>query len=175
MEALFLWIPGLLLLFAGRKFFWLAVALLGFIFGLEFAVEATSGQPEWVRWLVAVFIGLIGAVLAIFFKRVAIAVFGFAGGSFIVLQWFHGYLPVEPAWVGPTAVVVGGVAGAILASLIFDPLLVILTALSGAAVAATLVPLSEAHTLWFIPVVGAVGMAVQFGLLKAARREPKKN
>lgn len=173
-EELFLWIPALLLLFAGRKFFWLAVALIGFFFGLELAVAATGGQSEWVRWMVALFIGLLAAVLAVFFKRVAIAVFGFAAGSYIILEWVHSSLPAEPAWLGSLVVVVAGVAGAILASLLFDSLLVVLTALSGAVVVADLLPVAENNALWLIPVLGAMGMAVQFGLLKPARREPRK-
>jgi len=165
------WIPGLILLLAGRKFFWLAIALVGFVFGFEVARESFGSDPAWVRWVAAVFFGLLGAVLAQFFQRVAIALFGFFAGAYVAVEWLISLLPGAGEWPTNAVFAVGGVVGAVLAVLLFDPMLVILTALAGAVLLAPLVPLDPSHHLWLVPVLALVGMGVQVKLMTPTTRK----
>ena len=56
---------GVCLLLAGRRLFWLFVAITGFFVGAEVAGDLFANQPQWVVWVLAAGAGIIGAVLAI--------------------------------------------------------------------------------------------------------------
>ena len=71
---------GTVLLLAGRRLFWIFVAITGFFVGAEVAGDLFANQPQWVVWVLAAGAGIIGAVLAILLQRVAFAVAGFYGG-----------------------------------------------------------------------------------------------
>src|SRR5690348_8281226 len=128
-------IAGGLLLVFGRKLFWLFVAIVGFATGLAFAERLFSAQPEWVQLVIGIGFGIVGAILAYFFQEIAIAVGGFLAGAYIALVLVNslGGNPSSAmngmAWV---AFFVGGILGAILAFMLFDWALIILSSLSGA-------------------------------------------
>src|SRR5580692_6917393 len=69
-------VVGILLLFLGRKLFWLFVAAIGFVVGAEVAATMFPHQSEWVL-IFGVVLGLIGALVAILVQKVAIGVGGF--------------------------------------------------------------------------------------------------
>src|SRR5262247_223508 len=58
-------IVGLALLLFGRRLYWVFVAGIGFVTGLEFAPEILLGQPDWVILLAALVAALVGALLAV--------------------------------------------------------------------------------------------------------------
>ena len=64
------------LLFLGRKLFWLFVAAVGFVVGMEAATTLYPHQPDW-SLIVGLILGLIGAVAAIFVQKAAIGIAGF--------------------------------------------------------------------------------------------------
>lgn len=158
-------LTGLLLLFLGRRLFWLFVGLLGFFAGITFATEFFSQQSDWVRLLMAVACGVIGIFLALFLQRLAIAVAGFlAGGLFAtsfveVLGWSSGHL---------LPFIIGGILGAILLSMLFDWALIFLSALTGAMLIARALPLEPmlAGIVFFVLLI--LGMIVQARLLPPA-------
>ena len=74
---------GALLLTLGRKIFWFFVAAAGFYAGLELSTRYLNIKPEWVALLIALAVGLMGALLAYFFQKLVIGAAGFLAGAFI--------------------------------------------------------------------------------------------
>jgi hypothetical protein len=164
-------LTGVILLFLGRRLFWLFVGLLGFFAGISFATQFFSQQPDWVRLLLAVICGVIGIFLALFLQRLAIAVAGFlAGGLFTtsfveMMGWQAGaFLPF----------VIGGILGAILLSLVFDLALIFLSSLTGAMLVVRALPLEPMFSGIVFLVLLILGMIVQARWLPPAtvRKRP---
>ena len=121
-------ILGIALLAFGRKLFWLFVGCLGFVVGLQAAQLHFGLQPAWVAWAAGALLGLVGALLALFFQKVAIVAGGFAAGYTIaayltMVAGFKAVLLIE---------VIGGAIGAILLYILFDWALIGLSAVAGA-------------------------------------------
>src|SRR5712671_6195228 len=72
---------GVVILFFGRKLFWLCVAAVGFAAGVEFAPHLMHEPTPVLQLCVAVVFGFIGALLAMFLQKIAIAVAGFLAGG----------------------------------------------------------------------------------------------
>src|SRR5262245_35898495 len=79
-------VVGLALLLLGRRLYWLFVAGIGFLTGVELAPRVFPGRPEWVFLVAAVALALVGTVVAIVAQKFVIALVGFlAGGAIGVL------------------------------------------------------------------------------------------
>jgi hypothetical protein len=65
-------VAGIGLLVLGRKLFWLFVSGIGFVAALALASRFLGGMPEWLQILLAVGVGLVGALVAIFLQKAAI-------------------------------------------------------------------------------------------------------
>ena len=74
---------GVVILFFGRKLFWLCVAAAGFALGAEIAPHLIQEPSSILRLVVALVFGVLGALLAIFLQKVAIAVLGFLAGGYL--------------------------------------------------------------------------------------------
>src|SRR5262245_35777477 len=113
---------GLLLVF-GRKLFWFYIALLGFAAGLNVSTQLFHVQEEWLRLLIGIAFGVIGAVLAYFFQKIAIGVAGFLGGAYVATSLLAALVP-ESGRVGNglewILFFVGGILGVIVATTLFD-------------------------------------------------------
>src|SRR2546427_8738002 len=72
---------GIVVLFFGRKLFWLCVAAVGFAAGVELAPHLVTEPSPLLALTIAVVLGLIGALLALFLQKIAIAVLGFLAGG----------------------------------------------------------------------------------------------
>jgi hypothetical protein len=122
---------GIVILFFGRKLFWLCVAAVGFAMGAEIAPHLVNESSSLLGLLVALFFGVLGALLALFLQKIAIAVLGFlAGGklaSAIAAAFFVHY-----AQYSPIVFVVGGIIGAILLLAMFDWALIVVSSFIGA-------------------------------------------
>src|SRR5256714_11670383 len=83
---------GVVILFFGRKLFWLCVAAVGFAAGVEVAPHLVH-EPSMVLSLsVAIVFGFIGALLAMFLQKVAIAVAGFLAGGKLAMAIVAAFL-----------------------------------------------------------------------------------
>ena len=69
-------VVGLLLLLAGRRLFWLFVAVAGFVAGVEAVPYVLPLQTELFTLVVGLAFGLLGALLAFFLQKLAIAIAG---------------------------------------------------------------------------------------------------
>src|SRR6266576_2060191 len=122
---------GAVILFFGRKLFWLCVAAVGFAAGVEIAPHLVHEPSPLLALAVALVLGLIGALLALFLQKVAVAVLGFlAGGKLagaIAAAFFVHY-----AQYSTVIFLIGGAVGAILLLALFDWALIVVSSLIGA-------------------------------------------
>src|SRR3989454_12718056 len=72
---------GVVVLFFGRKLFWLCVAAVGFAAGVEIAPHIVSEPTPLVALTFALVLGFLGALLALFLQKIAIGVVGFLAGG----------------------------------------------------------------------------------------------
>ena len=116
------------LLIWGRKLFWLFVAAAGFFSGWQIAQTIT--RNELVGIIVGIVFAVIGALLAMFLKSIAIAVAGFLMGG-AILTSLAGFVGIDSfSWI---VYIIGGIGGVILISMFFDWALIILSSLGGAS------------------------------------------
>src|SRR6266542_5136965 len=72
---------GIVILLFGRKLFWLCVAAIGFAAGVELAPHLVQDPSALLSLTIALLLGIIGALLALFLQKIAIAVLGFLAGG----------------------------------------------------------------------------------------------
>lgn len=158
---------GLVLLLFGRQLFWLFVGVAGFVTGIELAERVAAGS-ETTKLLIALAIGIAGALLAILFYRVAVAVAGFLVGGYLAIQ-FANYAGVSPAgalsWL---PWLIGGIIGVIIILALFDWALIALSSLAGAALVVNSISIPFNATVLFI-ILTVLGIAVQAGMFRRLR------
>lgn len=153
-------LAGALLLLVGRRLFWLFVGLTGFAAGLVLAQRWLADRPDWYSLLIALGIGLLGALLALFLQRIAIGVAGFLAGAVVgstLASTFAGDASAA-LWVG---LVIGGVLGAIFLSVFFDIGLIGLSAFVGATMVVEAFHLSRETAVVSTIVLFILGLAFQ--------------
>ena len=150
-------IMGAVMLLFGRKLFWLLVGMAGFLAGSRLGALIFAGQPQWLVFLLAAVIGLIGIVVAIFFERVAFAAAGFFTGAYLTATTAAaiGILPES------VALLVGGVLGAILAAMVMDWAIVWLSCLAGAGAVVSAIGASPGLQLGLWIALSMVGFFFQ--------------
>ena len=76
---------GILVLILGRRLFWLFVAVAGVVVGFNLAEQVVSIEAAWLLLAIGVVGGIIGALLAVFAQRLAVAVEGggYLRGTFL--------------------------------------------------------------------------------------------
>jgi len=122
---------GLLLLFLGRKLFWISVAALGFIVGMTYAPQIFPDQTQTVIIIISLIVGLLGALITSLLQRFAVGISGFAAGAYIVYYMLQN-VAVNAGQYQWLIIVAGGIIGAILAGSMFDWALILLTGATGA-------------------------------------------
>jgi hypothetical protein len=164
-------IVGGLLLTLGRKIFWFFVAATGFYAGFELASRLNI-QPEWVALVIALAIGLLGALLAYFFEKLIIGVAGFLAGAFItsrLVTLFDSQLPAKSwDWL---IILIGGIVGIILMVALFEWALIFLSSLAGAILIVQAINLVGLVGLVVGVVLFVFGVIFQTGL---NRRNPTR-
>src|SRR2546423_3640685 len=151
---------GASVLFFGRKLFWLCVAAVGFAAGVEFAPHLMHEPSPVLLLSVAIVLGLIGALLALFLQKVAIAVAGFLAGGKLAMALVVAFFAEGARYPGVTFIV-GGIIGAILLLSLFDWALIVMSAVVGAhLIAHTIVFPPTRATLLFVG-LAAIGIVVQ--------------
>jgi len=120
---------GIVVLLFGRTLYWAFIAIAGFLVGMMLAKEWLADQQQWVQILAALAAGVVGAVLGIFIQRLAFAIGGFfAGGYLAIAIATQMHAPGDPnIWL-----IAGGVLGAIIAALVMDWAIIVLSSLAGA-------------------------------------------
>jgi hypothetical protein len=131
-------VVGVLLLFLGRRLYWLFVGGVGFVVGYSLASGLTGRTPEPTALLIGLGAGLLGVVLALFLQRLAVVVAGFLAGAWLGVEVARALGTSSPGtpWL---AALIGGVAGAVLSAALFDAVLAVLSSLVGAALLTKLI------------------------------------
>jgi hypothetical protein len=148
------------LLVAGRKLFWLFVGAAGFLTGMQLATRFWKG-PDLLALLVALVIGVIFALLAIFLQALVIGIAGFLIGGYIltVLATMFGVdVAGAMAWI---IYIIGGVLGLIFVSFLFDWAIITLSSLAGASlIVQSFFPQGAAGGILFL-ILFVLGVVIQ--------------
>jgi len=154
-------LAGLAILFFGRRLFWLFVGCIGFIVGFELASQMLLGQQTWVILVIALVVGVLGAIASVFLQRIFVVVAGFFAGGYCLFTLTPSALHTQNQVALWTAFAIGGLLGAVLSISLLDPALIILSSLAGATAVSQNLPLEpEARTVLFV-VLLLLGIAVQ--------------
>lgn len=156
---------GLVMLTFGRKLFWLFVGCLGFVVGFHYAPYVWQVQSSLVLLILAAMTGVIGAVLALFFQKVAIGLAGFAGGGYIALNLMNlfGVRLEQIIWL---PYLIGGIIGALLLFFIFDWALIFVSSLTGATIIIQAVNLAPGIELIVYFALFIAGILIQTALYR---------
>ena len=157
------------LLALGRKLFWLFVATIGFFAAIELSSRLLRAQPVWISILLALLVGVIGALLAIFLQGVAIWVAGFLAGGYLAISLLamFGLDTGALTWIG---FFIGGILGGVLAGLMFDWALIILSSLSGATLIVQALPFDRVLAVLAFVGLFVIGIAIQASILRSEKK-----
>ena len=155
---------GIVLLLRGSKLFWLFLGSVGFIFAFDFAQHNIHGKTQAVTLAIAVFAGVVGAVVAVLLQRYTVLVAGFFAGGYLLteLSRIFGLGIADNYW---PLFIVGGILGAILMNVVFNWALIIFSSLVGASLILEILHV-EHHIASFVFVcLGILGIVIQSGLI----------
>ena len=122
---------GVVILFFGRRLFWLCVAAAGFAVGVQIAPLLVNEPSSLLALAVALIFGVLGALLALFVQKVAIAVLGFVAGGKLATAIAAAFF-VHYAQYSSIVFIAGGVIGAILLLALFGWALIVVSSFIGA-------------------------------------------
>jgi Domain of unknown function (DUF4203) len=151
---------GVVVLFFGRKLFWVCVAALGFAAGVEFAPQLFTEPTPILQLSIAIVLGFVGALLALLLQRVAVGIVGFATGGRLAVGLAASFFLDSASYYWLTFII-GGVIGAILLLSLFDWALIFLSSLIGAHLIVRAVPLPTTGATILLIVLTALGVIVQ--------------
>ncbi|MGH7942861.1 MAG: DUF4203 domain-containing protein [Limisphaerales bacterium] len=164
---------GAVLLLFGRRLFWLFVGCIGFIVGFDIAGDLFPSQSQLLIFAIAVGLGLLGAIAAVFLQRLVVGIAGFfAGGYFLSVAAaavLHNHQHVIQ-WI---AYAIGGILGGILTIVLLDPALIILSSLAGATAVSQNAPLNQANQGILFIVLLIFGIIVQALQYRPAKKPPE--
>jgi hypothetical protein len=166
---------GLLLLFFGRRLYWLFVAAVGFLYGLELAPRLLPQQSGAVIVIIAIVLAVVGALLAGVATKVALGAIGFvAAGGIAALTLQH--LTIDSGLVVLGVYLIAGLIGAVLFLLLFNAALIVLSSLAGASLivlsAEQLRLMSPTFGTALVIVLAVVGIVVQARPWRSRRPSP---
>lgn len=127
--AIFIGIAALIL---GRRLFWMATGVTGFILGLTLVAQLSGRLPDLLILIIALVTGVLGALAAILVQKIAVSVAGFfLGGysAFSLLEILEYDAGTGSSWL---LFIVGGIIGVILALSLLEIALILLSTLAGA-------------------------------------------
>ena len=153
-------IIGAIILLFGRKLFWLCVAAVGFAAGVELAPHLVHQPSAILALSVALMLGFIGALLALFLQKFAIAIAGFLAGGKLALTIAAAFFVQLAPYLGITFLV-GGVIGALLLLVLFDWTLIVLSSAVGAYLIQSAITLPSSGSVALFVVLAAIGVVVQ--------------
>ncbi len=160
---------GAIILFFGRRIFWLCVAAVGFAAGVELAPHLLHEPTPLLQLTVALVLGFAGALLATFLQKIAIAVAGFVAGGKLAVALATAFAVSTGGGSYWIAFLVGGVIGAILLLSLFNWALIFLSAIVGAHLILNPFALAPTGKALLFVVLVLVGILAQAGGL---RRRP---
>jgi hypothetical protein len=153
-------IIGIVILFFGRKLFWLCVAAAGFALGAEIAPHLIHEPSSILGLIVALFFGVLGALLALFLQKVAIAILGFLAGGYLAGA-IGGAFFIHSAQYYTIIFIVGGIIGTFLLLAVFDWALIVVSSLIGAHLIQSAIVLPPTGSTLVFIALAIIGILVQ--------------
>jgi hypothetical protein len=154
---------GIAVLLFGRKIFWLLVAAVGFAAGVELAPWLVHEPSSVLVMTAALVLGFVGALLALFLQKVAVAIVGFVAGGRLAVAIIAAFI-VQHQGSFALAFLIGGIIGALILLLLFDWALVVLSSLVGAYMISSAITLPPTGATIIFIVLTIIGIVVQTGL-----------
>jgi Domain of unknown function (DUF4203) len=157
-------IIGIVILFFGRKLFWLCVAAVGFAVGVQIAPLLVNEASSLLALVIALVFGVLGVLLALFIQKIAIAVLGFLAGGKLATAIAAAFF-VQYAQYSTIIFVIGGIVGAILLLAVFGWALIVVSSFIGAYLIQSAIVLPPTgSTLVFIglAILGIFVQAISF-------------
>ena len=151
---------GAVILFFGRRIFWLCVAAVGFAAGMQVAPHLMHEPTPILQLSIALVLGFIGALLALFLQKIAIAIAGFLAGGKLAMALVAAFIAEGARYPGITFIV-GGIIGAILLLALFDWALIVMSSVVGAYLIGQTIVLPPTGTTVLFVILVAIGIAVQ--------------
>src|SRR4051812_36620769 len=151
---------GVVVLLFGRKLFWLCVAAVGFAAGVEIAPHVTSQPSGLLALTFALVLGFVGAFLAIFLQKVAVAVAGFLAGGKLANALTATFL-ASYAQHSAIIFIIGGIVGALLLLSLFDWALIVISSVTGAYLIQGAVSLSPTGSALLVAGLTLLGILIQ--------------
>jgi len=163
-------VAGLCLLFAGRRLFWLFVGVVGFFAGFMAASLFLDEQSTWLALPIAAAAGLFWALASLVLQRLAVFLAGFLAGGYILLSLVHEFHGTTGhfSWL---FFLLGGAAGAVFLSVVFDWALIFLSSLAGAILLTQAVVPGRELAKLFMVILFVAGYGVQTMEMRKARKK----
>ncbi len=150
---------GVLLLFLGRKIFWLFAGGVVFVVVMDLAPRFVHHQESTIFY-VAAGAGVLAAALGYFLQKVALRVAGFVAGGFLVFTLMEQHAPqIAVQWWIPA--LAGGIIGAMIVSFLFDWALILLSSVIGAYLVTVTLNIEGSPSLVSLVVLSLIGILVQ--------------
>ena len=162
-------VVGIVLLLFGRRLFWLFVAAMGFLAGTEIAQQMTHNPSPLVVLVIALGLGILGAILAILLQNFAIAVAGFISGGRLATALSAAFYMNHPE-NARVIFLIGGFLGAILLLALFDWALILLTSVEGAHLISNLIVLPQMGCTFLMFTLIVIGVLTQSAMLRRSLR-----
>jgi hypothetical protein len=156
---------GALILFFGRKLFWLCVAAVGFAAGIEMAPHLVHEPSPLLALTFALVLGFIGALLALFLQKIAIAIAGFFAGGKLATAIAAAFFAQHAQYFG-LIFLIGGIVGALLLLFLFDWALIVLSSVVGAHLIQNAIGLPPMGTGLLFAALVLIGVVVQAASLR---------
>lgn len=162
-------ILGAIVLLFGRKLFWAFVAIAGFLIGVEVAGSLMADQSVGLQILVGIGLGVAGAIVAVVAERVGFALAGlFAVGYLSVIAGGVLMPDLNPlVWF-----IAGGLCGAILAAVLMDRAIIVLSSFVGAT--AIVAPMKFSPNLALVATIGLIIVGIAFQWRNMRYERPKE-
>ena len=154
---------GIAVLLFGRRLFWLLVAAVGFAAGVELAPWLVHEPSSILVITAALVLGFIGALLALFLQKIAVAVVGFVAGGRLAVAIITAFV-VQHETTFALTFLIGGIVGALVFLLLFDWALIVLSSLVGAYMITGAITLPQTGATIVFIVLTIIGIVVQTGL-----------
>lgn len=157
--SLFPIILGILLLFFGRKIFWLFIGAAIFM-AVMALVPRYFPHHDSLIFYIAVGVGVVAAVVGVFLQKLALRAAGFLAGGFLFFSLWEDFAVLNslPWWL---PFVVGGVLGAVLLSFLFEWALIVLSSATGAYLITEGLNLAPSTHLAVLVGLALIGIIVQ--------------
>lgn len=157
---------GIMILFIGRKLFWLFVGCIGLLAGLTYAERFLGPREDIVILGVALGIGILFATCALLLKRIAVGLAGFTAGAYVTLHLLQliGFTQSQFVWL---ICLGGGILGIALLAFLFDWAVILISSLFGAVLVIESVSLDPDILPWAFFGMILLGCAAQARIMYA--------